>query len=851
MSSQKWMLETERDSSEYEYHYSIENDGGDYLFDEEIFPHRLSLSNFEKFEILRIRDLWNKANFPEHYLNNKILQNKLGNLKFEKLKIGENDTQLFKIQVPLYNPDWKICLLGNCNKLGNWLKQKAIILQQTDYAVWEIALDLSDENQAIQYKYGIYDAKNERFLGFENSENRICFPWQQENNFQIIHDQYFKFDLNEMWRASGAAVPVFSLRSENGLGSGEFTDLKLLGDWAKKTDLSLIQVLPMNDTTANYSWTDSYPYAGISVYALHPQYLSVNKLSYSLSNSELKEYVELRTQLNELELIDYEKVIQTKWKFIRSVFKREKSKILKNTDFQSFIEENVNWLKPYAVFCVLRDEFKTPDFSCWNEFSVYSLDFTKDFFNSKNAHYEEVMLHAWVQYQLHLQLTEVVEYLHSLGISIKGDLPIGIYRYSVEAWTDPDLFGMDFQAGAPPDEFTDLGQNWGFPTYRWEVMKEDGFLWWKNRFKALAQYFDAMRIDHILGFFRIWRMPMTAVQGILGYFYPAVPVTYEEFNTRHIPFNRYRYCRPFINDELLYQYFNGDKDSIVSEFLSYSDGAYHFKPEFDSQRKIVDYFKDKKQTEPAAKLLELSANVLFLEEETPNGTIFHPRFNLFKTSSYHNLSNDEKSKLYDLYVDYFFVRQEHMWKKNALERLPALLKATDMLICAEDLGLVPDCVPQVLDELAIVALKVQRSPKENIPFYNPKNAGYLNVATYSSHDSSTLRQWWGENPELTQLYYNQQLKREGEAPKELMPDIAVQVMQQHLQSAAMLAIFPIQEFFATDNQLTNPNKNNERINNPAVFPHYWRYRMHISLEELNRENDFNTKIKSLIDESGR
>ena len=180
-----------------------------------------------------------------------------------------------------------------------------------------------------------------------------------------------------------------------------------------------------------------------------------------------------------------------------------------------------------------------------------------------------------------------------------------------------------------------------------------------------------------------------------------------------------------------------------------------------------------------------------------------------------------------------------------------ILNATDMLICGEDLGLVPDSVPVVMDQLAITALKVQRMPSDDILWYNPKNAGYMNVVTASSHDSSTLRQWWHEDRNLTQQYYNQQLGQQGGAPEQLEPHLAEIIMKQHLYNDAMLAIFPIQEFFATDNELANPNIDEERINNPAVFPHYWRYRMHLNLESLMTKEDFNRKIAGWVTDSNR
>ena len=838
-----WTLELDYYSKNISYRYILKNQQ-DNLLDEEYAMHHLNFpNNFKEFEIF---DVWNLKNFPENYLHNKILENTLQPFQPEKVSILKKHSHLFRLEAPLFNKNWRIVLMGNISGLENWNAENALQMQQTDFGIWEVAAEISVD-YPFQYKYSILDETSGTIIAMETGNNRRSAGNKDENVLHIQADHFFRFGINELYHAAGVAVPVFALRSENGFGVGEFSDLKLLGDWAKESRLSMIQILPINDTTANFTWTDSYPYAAISVYALHPQYLSLEQLDFKLDKKSEANYLKEKIDLNNCELIDYERVMSSKWSYLNTIFKQYKTEILKDKNFKSFIKENESWLFPYAAFCLLRDKYKTPNFNDWKTHKKYIAGKINVIFAEKHKDFETVMLHSWVQYQLNLQLSEARDYLHDLGISIKGDLPIGIYRYSVEAWAEPELFGMDFQAGAPPDNFSELGQNWEFPTYNWEVMKRDNYAWWKKRFKALEQYFDAMRIDHILGFFRIWRMPMSATQGILGYFYPAIPVRIEEFQSRNIPFNFDRYCKPYINEEILWNYFGHEMQQIAEHFMhNHFNGNYTFKEEFDTQRKLKDYFVENLQDGKEEKLISLCANVLFLEEERDGGYVYHPRFNVHKTDSYRFLNDWEKKQIYDLYVDYFFKRQDGLWYKSGMEKLPPILNSTNMLICAEDLGLVPECVPQVMDRLGLVALKVQRMPSDNSPFYNPKYAGYLNVVTASSHDSSTLRQWWHENRELTQKYFNNQLNQYGTAPWDLTPDIAEMIMKQHLYNDAMLAIFPIQEFFVLENKLTNPNMDNERINQPDVFPHYWRYRMHLDLEELVKEKDFSAKIASWI-----
>lgn len=842
-----WKCEVDFFSKSISYKYQLVDERMNILREEFVLHHLNFPHNYKEFIIF---DEWNNKNFPENYLNNKILYNKLHDFIPEKAAVLKKHTHLFRIEAPIYNPDWRIVLFGSTESLGNWHYEKVIHLSQTNFGIWEASVEIP-ENQYIQFKYCLYDIKENKVIDVETGENRFTAPNLLPDVLQIVSNHYFRFKAYQMYHDAGVAVPVFSLRTKDGFGVGEFADLKKMADWAKATNLGIIQILPVNDTTANYSWTDSYPYAAVSVYALHPQYISIDNLDFSLPKALVEEYLIEKQDLNDLDLIDYEKMIAGKWKYLKIIFNTAKENIYKDRSFKKFIKDNEHWLIPYAAFCVLRDKYKTPNFNEWKTHKKYIPGKIAQFFTVKSKDYDQSMLHAWVQYQLHKQLKDAVDYTHNLGISLKGDLPIGIYRYSVEAWTEPELFGMDFQAGAPPDQFTELGQNWEFPTYNWEAMKEDNYRWWKNRFKALEQYFDAMRIDHILGFFRIWRMPISAVQGILGYFYPAVPIVLDEFKAWQIPFDFKRYCKPYINNQILWDYFSENSGKVLDFFEHNQDGTYSFKEDFDTQRKLADYFKKQPYGALEEKLISLCANVLFLTEERNGETVYHPRFNVYHTESYKYLTESEKKGIYDLYHDYFFRRQDHLWYEKAMEKLPVILNATKMLICGEDLGMVPACVPVVMDELAIIALKVQRMPAENIPFYNPQNANYMNVVTASSHDSSTLRQWWKEDLNTTQKYFNQQLIQYGKASEDLEPHLAEIIMKQHLYNDAMLAIFPIQEFLATDTELSNENIDNERINNPAVFPHYWRYRMHINLEELKDKHIFNEKIAHWIKDSGR
>lgn len=850
-----WSVSIDCTYPAFNYYYSIRDSFGQILRKEQ--PIRtISLLEYTDITELHLIDRWNLANFPEHFLLNKIWRNHSLTALTAPLKPKPTATHLFEICVPLYSSNWAVGLIHSNS--DDWIS-----MHQAPEGLWQIDLDLStlgDAENCFEYHYCIFDTVTRQRIHTESRVRHISLedvPNKLNGLLTITHDLGYEASTDWLWRSAGIAIPVFSLRSERALGSGEFMDLKLLGDWARQTGISLLQLLPINDSTVNYSWDDQYPYSAISVYALHPQYLSIQDLPYTLPETEAAVFEAARARLNALETIDFESMITIKWRLIRSIFNAHRDEILADEALHCFITDH-DWLKPYAVFCVLRDEFNTLDFSQWQAFAQYDDAVIQTFFTATHPQYLDVLLHCFVQYHLHLQLTETVDYLHGLGIALKGDLPIGIRRHSVDTWVNPDLFAMDFQAGAPPDMFTELGQNWEFPLYEWARMRTDGYQWWHQRMSALAQYFDAMRIDHVLGFFRIWCVPIHATQGLLGYFSPALGISTAEFAERDIEFNAQRFCEPFITKEVLEHVFgNHPYQDIIDTYLQPHDtdaSRYQFKKDFDTQRKIVNVFRDAPDIDLEQKLLALHTEVLFIAERVEQGAnqvVYHPRFNQHKTLCYQTLDSETQDKLRELYVDYFFVRQEALWRQNGLETLPALKNASDMLICAEDLGLVPACVPEVLNELGMAALKIQRAPSDDTEFSNPMRAGYLNVVTTSSHDSSTLRQWWCENLELTQRYYEQQLGQVGNAPAQLTPELASLIIEQHLNSPAMLAIFPLQDLLATSTHLVSTDPNIERINNPANPHHRWHYRMSIGLEQLILEREWNKKVREQIDRARR
>ena len=513
-------------------------------------------------------------------------------------------THTFRAKAPMLHPDEVVCLLGHGKALRAWDIQAPILLHPDEQG-WSVALDLSGENFPLGYKYGVWNTRTKEFQGFEDGANRALYQPNTATAQVILHDSFARFPL-QTWRGAGVAIPVFSLRSDQGFGVGEFTDLPALTDWAKSVGLKLIQLLPINDTSATGTWVDSYPYSAISAFALHPIYLNVAEVAGKNHAAIVKPFVKKQQELNALEAVDYEQVMQAKWAMIRQLYAVQKDNFLADPAFVRYFAENRHWLVPYAAFCYFRDKNGTSDFNRWASNRVYQEKEIETLVSPKSAHYDEVAVHYFVQWHLHRQLRAAVEYAHERGLVLKGDIPIGIYRHSCDAWVAPDLYNMDMQAGAPPDDFAVNGQNWGFPTYNWARMKADGFAWWRQRFQQMSLYFDAFRIDHILGFFRIWSIPVHAVDGILGYFVPAIPVAEREFHEAGVGFNYDRLCKPFINDASLNERFGDHADYVRETFLDPTpDGGrwsgstqYVFKSEFDTQRKVEAFLAAPAPTHP-------------------------------------------------------------------------------------------------------------------------------------------------------------------------------------------------------------------------------------------------------------
>jgi len=806
-----------------------------------------------------ITDSWNAAGFPENAFYTEPFQEVLlreQQTEFHAATPGRL-THTFRVKAPLLARGQTLCLLGSGRALGNWDTLNPILLNRKTGDGWlSIGVDLSEEVFPLEYKYGVFDLERRFLVAYEGGENRKLEVPPGPGQLSVLNDGFARVPA-DTWRGAGVAIPVFSLRTEQSFGVGEFADLRKLADWCQTVGLRVIQILPVNDTTSTHTWTDSYPYSAISAFALNPIYLKLAAVATGANKARLKALEPERLRLNALPELDYAAVMKAKLEFLKQIYPSQKTKALESKAYRDFFAEHQAWLAPFAVFCCLRDRFGTADSRQWPSDMRCTKELVARLSHPEAEESDAVSFHCWVQYLLHRQLQEAADYAHERGVILKGDIAIGVSRNGADTWQQPELYDMSVQAGAPPDPFSDKGQNWGFPTYNWPRMMEDGFAWWKRRFGQMSHYFDAFRVDHILGFFRIWSIPSHAVEGILGYFVPALPVRMQEFAERGIRFDHARFLEPHITDAVLAELFGNEAGAVRDQFVRPAGpDQYALRPEFATQKQVEQYFagREDNTANQALKLglFDLVSNVLFIEADAAGEPQLHCRFFMDKTTSFRALDPQTQEKLRDLYVDYFFRRQDGFWMQQALQKLPALKRVTNMLICGEDLGLVPACVPDVMKGLGLLSLEIQRMPKQpGQSFARPAEAPYLSVVTPSTHDMSTIRGWWSEDPAQTQRFFNEELGASGPAPSECSGPLNEAIVRQHLASPAMWSIFQLQDLMGMDESLRRADANAERINIPANPKHYWRYRMHLTLEALQGAHSFNENLRTLVRQNGR
>lgn len=862
-----YQMNAKKECDSIDYFYSIDNSGTEKRHEWTTIPHRLEF-NARKANTYHIYDKW--IALPEDsYLYSSAFTDCINRRSLTTLKESQASKVVrLVVRAPQLKSNQRLVVTGADDVLGAWAIDKGLKMTEHNNNEWVVDINADSlSGNKIEFKFAAIDANNKKDAIWETCMNRTVEVAHLADGDISVYDLDQAFFPICNTKVAGTLVPVFSLRSKSSFGIGDFGDLKKMIDFVSQTGQRVLQILPINDTTITHTWTDSYPYSCISIFAIHPQYVDLNQLPAIADKAEAKKYEALRIKLNALSQIDYEAVNNAKTEYLKIIFEQEGKRIMASAEYKAFFEESQSWLVPYGHYCMLRDKNGTADFTKWEGNETWNEDDREKLTNPRTALYKEVAFYYFVQFILSSQMKAAHDYARSKHVILKGDIPIGVNRYSCDVWMEPKYFNLNSQAGAPPDDFSVNGQNWGFPTYNWDEMLKDDCIWWVRRFQNMSKFFDAYRIDHVLGFFRIWDIPIDSVHGLLGQFSPSLAMSREEIEAYGLKFQENHFTRPFITDWILDRIFHERAEEVRRRYLVHAhDDVYNLKPEYDTQRKIEAAFEAEHQAMVANKadqaalqahnnlrdgLYALVSNVLFIRDRK-DANKFHPRISAQLDFTYEALYDCDKAVFNRLYNDYYYHRNNQFWYREAMKKLPKLVQATRMLVCAEDLGMVPDCVPWVMDELKILSLELQSMPKDpTVRFGHLSRNPYRSVCTISSHDMPTLRQWWDENIERTQSYYNTMLYRSGGAPHPLPGWLARDIIYRHLASPSMLCVLSIQDWLAISERLRLADQNAERINIPANPKHYWRYRMHLNIEDLISDQEFTGEISGMIEESGR
>ncbi|MBN2619090.1 MAG: 4-alpha-glucanotransferase [Spirochaetales bacterium] len=637
---------------------------------------------------------------------------------------------------------------------------------------------------------------------------------------------------------TGTAIPVSALRTENSCGIGEFTDLKYFGDWCKECGIDLIQLLPVNDTG-----TESSPYSALSAFALHPIY--INLFNLKESKNYKADIDKIKKKWDGKEKVFYTDVLKAKLTLLKKIYKENQETISTNKNIISWEKKNP-WIVTYSVFSMLKDKNKDIKWQDWKKDSDPS---AKEIINLYEKNRDTVQFYSWVQFNLEKQLTEVTKYLDSIGINIKGDIPILMNVDSADVWESRDIFKVMNRAGAPPDMFAADGQNWGFPTYDWEEMEKNNFKWWKSRLKQAAKFYHAYRIDHVLGFFRIWTIPPQYKSGSMGYYSPNNFITEEELENIGISEGRLAWmCKPHVPGHELRSAVGIEANECTKYLLDQigNEDLYLFKESIQSVTDIENCLEISESSKEM--MINFYQNVALIKVDENQYTTAWFYYN---SRAFHSLSDHEKYLLNELLSNKANHSME-LWRDQGLKLLKFMKESEDMLVCAEDLGTIPDCVPEVLEQLGILGLHVTRWSKKykeyGEPYMKPSEYNYLSVSTPAVHDSTTVRQWWSEFSGSNEIPNALNLEWIGSDPN---PDAVKAMYQQLLKTTSQIAMFQFQDLLALDPSMCREDMNSERINVPGTHnSENWSYRIDFTIEQLLTKADFNTKLKELIKNRG-
>lgn len=847
----------QRSIKAFEYFYQVENDDGEMLRKEwSRFPRYFY---FDSTKDYILPDCWHDLPLQNHMLTkafrtcNKI---KEPETYFDERIPVYRKTIIFRVLAPQLTDGQSLAVCGNHPSIGNWNPAQFLRMHRLNAAEWELSINVDNIFSPIEYKYVVVDDADNRLIAWEEGNNRTTAGYKiDDGQVLVLTGKYLRVRETE-WRTAGVVVPVFSLRTSDSFGVGDFGDLHRFVDWAVLAKIKMIQLLPVCDTTTTHTWSDSHPYDCISLHALHPHYMNLQHLGELDDAAQANKFRKRQRELNSLDYSDYEAVDRLKINYISEIFRQRGKDDLASADYRKFYSSNAEWLFPYAAFCALREHYHTARTSDWHEFAKYDKAAIQKHRDTDADFKHDFDVACFTQYHLYKQLTEVSRYAREKGISLCGDLPVGLYRDSVVTWQQPELFHLNAKLGNPPSATEPLGQDWGMPPFDW--YPDNGrpvAAYLRAVLGNMEHFFDVVRIDHIVSFFRCWEIPRDNLWASMGHFVPSLPLSVAEIKHYGMEFHHELYTRPFINDAVIRRFFGIHADYVRENYLVRR--AYHLydlKPECDTQLKIKQLFEGRRDENSLwirYGLMHLCANVLFLPDNDRQG-LYYPRYGVFNEPVYSILSQEEKDAFVCLYNNYYYERHNEFWKYHAKRKLSAVLRHTRMLVYAEDLGMLPACVPEVLDEQRILSLRVQSMPNANgQEFAHLEAYPYRSVAIPTTHDMSPLRLWWEENPARTQRFWTQMLQKEGNAPRHLPPLIAEEIISRHLYCPSMICMLSIQDWLAMDSSFERRDVYELRINAPYDAYNKWKYRMRTTIDELLASDQYDNKVATMVTRSKR
>lgn len=639
---------------------------------------------------------------------------------------------------------------------------------------------------------------------------------------------------------TGTAIPLGAIKTKKSVGCGEFQDLIPFADLCKKSGIKIIQLLPVNDTG-----TESSPYSALSAFALHPLYVTLEKLTED--EAIVAKIKKLRKKYKDFQRFPYKDLRQDKLALLREIFASKKDEIAASTEISAWLSENP-WVKEYAVFMNLKDVNNEASYKQWPEYKDVDAKKIQELWDCKETK-EKHLFFVWLQYNLDKQFAEAATYVRSLGIMLKGDIPIMMNEDSTDAWANKDFFNDSLRAGSPVDNENPTGQNWGFPTYNWKNLEKADYSWWKNRLICASKYYDMYRIDHVLGFFRIWAIPHGECTAVLGHTEPFEPITKDELYGLGFNDDRIKWLlKPHVETRTIEEVNNNDylgTHGLLQKVMDRigNEELWLFKDSIKTDQDIWD--SDIESYYVKERLTQKWRDRMLVEVEGG----YYPIWTYTKTTAWNSLNNEEKFRFTELLAKKN-EKMDKLWEHQARTVLGELTSATKMIACAEDLGANIECLPGVLGDLNINSLCVVRWKRDwekpSQPYYAFEHYPEKSVATASVHDSSTLRIWWctegdahdflrafpAENPNIRVGEYN--------------PETAKYILKKVATANSMFVINPIQDFLGLVDRYYAEDMDLERVNVPgSVNAFNWTYRLPANVEDLLKDKELIAAIKEI------